>query len=52
VPRATLDGTLIVRVVLVVAGFGVKLLVAPDGTPLTAKLTGELNPLLGVIVTL
>jgi hypothetical protein len=34
-----------------VAGFGVKLPVAPAGRPLTDKLTGELNPPVRVIVT-
>ena len=35
----------------VVAGFGVKLLVAPAGNPLTVNVTWPVNPLIGVIVT-
>ena len=34
-----------------VAGFGVKLPVAPAGRPFTDKFTGELNPPVRVIVT-
>jgi hypothetical protein len=51
VPRGELDGTVTVRVVLVVAGLGLKLPLAPDGRPVTVKVTGALNPPLGVIVT-
>ena len=36
----------------VVAGFGVKLLVAPAGNPLRVNVTWPVNPLIGVIVTL
>jgi len=35
-----------------VAGFGVKLPVAPLGSPLTLRLTWPLKPLVGLIVTL
>ena len=35
----------------VVAGYGVKLLVAPAGNPLTVNVTWPVNPLIGVIVT-
>jgi hypothetical protein len=35
----------------VVAGLGLKLPLAPEGRPLIDKLTGELNPLVCVIVT-
>jgi len=52
VPRPTLAGTATLNVVLVVAGFGLKLLVAPEGRPVTVKATGALKPPLGVIVTL
>ena len=42
---------MIVRVDEVVAGFGLKLADAPAGSPLTLRLTGELKPPDGVIVT-
>jgi hypothetical protein len=41
-----------VSVVVVVPGFGMKVPVAPDGRPATVKVTGELKPLLRLIVTL
>lgn len=40
-----------VRVVAVVAVLGLKVDVESCGTPLTEKLTGELNPLEGLMVT-
>ncbi|HAF14620.1 MAG TPA: hypothetical protein DCK99_13170 [Blastocatellia bacterium] len=43
--------TVRVRVEEVVAGFGLKFPVVPDGRPLTEKVTGELKPLVGLIVT-
>jgi hypothetical protein len=39
------------KVVLVVAGFGVKLAVAPDGKPVTVKFTPALKPPVREIVT-
>ena len=48
---ATLAPTFTVRADEVVAGLGMKLPLAPDGRPLINKLTGELNPLDLVIVT-
>ena len=50
-PRAVFAGTLTVNVVLVVAGFGEKVPVAPLGAPETLKLTLPVKPPLGVIVT-
>jgi hypothetical protein len=38
-------------VVLLLAGFGLKLLVAPEGRPVTVKLIGAVKPPLRVIVT-
>jgi hypothetical protein len=44
--------TIIFRVdVLPEAGLGVNVGVAPDGSPLMVKVTGELKPLVRVIVT-
>ena len=51
VPRAVEELTVSLSVEELVAGFGLKLPVVPEGRPLTDKLTGELNPPLGVIVT-
>jgi len=34
-----------------VAGLGLKVPLAPDGSPLIERFTGELNPPAGVIVT-
>jgi hypothetical protein len=47
----TLDGTVTRRVEELVAGFGLKLPLAPEGSPRTERLTAELNPPEGVIVT-
>ena len=49
-PRDDVDGTFTVRVEVVVAGLGLKFAVAPAGRPLTVRLTGELNPLVCVMV--
>jgi hypothetical protein len=47
-----LPATVTVSVVLVVvAGFGLKLPLAPEGRPPTVKLTGAVKPPVGVIVT-
>ena len=43
--------TVRVSVEEVVAGFGLKFPVVPDGRPLTEKVTGELKPLVGLMVT-
>jgi hypothetical protein len=51
VPRVVEELTVIFSAEELVAGFGLKLPVAPAGRPLTDKFTGELNPLVGVIVT-
>ena len=51
VPRAVEELTVIFSAEELVAGFGLKLPVAPAGRQLTAKFTGELNPPVGVIVT-
>lgn len=51
VPRAVEELTVIVNAEEVVAGFGLKLPVAPAGRPLTDKLTDEVNPPVRVIVT-
>jgi hypothetical protein len=51
VPRAELPGTVTLNFVLVVAGLGLKLPVAPEGRPVTLKFTGAAKPPLGVIVT-
>ena len=51
VPRAVEELTVIVSAEEPVAGFGLKLPVAPAGRPLTDKVTGELKPPVGVIVT-
>lgn len=40
-----------VNVAPVVAGFGLKLAVTPDGSPPTLSVTGELKVPIGVIVT-
>lgn len=52
VPDAVEELTVILNAEEVVAGFGLKLPVAPAGRPLTDKFTGELNPPVRVIVTL
>jgi hypothetical protein len=51
VPRAVEELTVIVSAEEPVAGFGLKLPVAPAGRPLTDKFTSELKPPVGVIVT-
>ena len=51
VPRAVEELTVMVRAEELVAGLGLKLPVAPAGRPLTDRVTGELNPPVGVIVT-
>jgi len=51
VPGSVEDFTDIVSVEEPVAGFGLKPPVAPAGSPFTDKLTGELNPRAGRIVT-
>jgi hypothetical protein len=51
VPRAVEEVTVIFSAEELVAGSGLKLPVAPAGRPLTDKFTGELNPPVGVIVT-
>lgn len=51
VPRAVEELTVRVSVEEVVAGFGLKLPVAPEGRPVIERVTGELNPPVGVIVT-
>jgi hypothetical protein len=51
VPRAVEELTVIFSAEELVAGFGLKLPVAPAGRPLTDKFAGELNPPVGVIVT-
>ena len=43
--------TVRVSVVDVVAGFGMKESVVPDGKPATENVTSELKPLIGLIVT-
>ena len=50
-PRVVEELTVIVSAEELVAGFGLKLPVAPAGRPLTDKFTGELNPPVGLIVT-
>ena len=51
VPRAVEELTVIVSAEVLVAGFGLKLPVAPAGRPLTDKVTAELKPPVGAIVT-
>jgi hypothetical protein len=51
VPRVVEELTVIFSAEELVAGFGLKLPVAPAGKPLADKFTGELNPPLSVIVT-
>ena len=51
VPCAVEELTVIVSAEELVAGFGLKLPVAPAGRPLTDKVTGELKPPVGAIVT-
>jgi hypothetical protein len=51
VPTAVEELTSMFNVEEVVAGFGLKLPVAPAGRLLRDKLTEELNPPVGVIVT-
>ena len=43
--------TVIFRTEELVAGFGLKLPVAPEGRPVTDRVTGELKPPVGVMVT-
>ena len=50
-PFAVVELTVNVSVEEVVAGFGLKFPVVPDGSPLTEKVTGELKPLVGLMVT-
>ena len=50
VPRGVDASTVIVSVEELVAGFGLKLPIAPDGRPLTERVTDELKPLRGVMV--
>ncbi len=45
------EATVRVNVEEVVPGFGLKDAVVPDGKPLTKKVTGELKPFIGLIVT-
>jgi len=40
-----------VSVEVVAAGFGVKVMVLPDGWPVRLRVTAPLNPLAGVMVT-
>jgi hypothetical protein len=47
----TVDGTFTLSADDEVAGFELKVPVAPDGSPLTERFTGELKPPVGVIVT-
>lgn len=51
VPLAVDELTVRVRVEEVVAGFGLKAPVVPDGKPLTERVTAELKPLVGWMVT-
>ena len=51
VPCAVEELTVIVSAEELVAGFGLKLPVAPAGRPLTDKVTGELKPPVDAIVT-
>jgi hypothetical protein len=51
VPRGVEAPTTTVRVEEVVAGFGLKLPVAPVGSPVTEKVTDELKPPVRVIGT-
>jgi hypothetical protein len=51
VPRAVEELTVIFSAEELVAGFGLNVPVAPVGRPLTDKFTVELNPPVGVIVT-
>ena len=51
VPCAVEELTVIVSAEELVAGFGLKLPVAPAGRPLTDKVTGELKPPVGAIAT-
>lgn len=51
VPLAVDEPTVRVSVEEIVAGFGLKLPVVPEGRPLTEKVTAELNPLVGLMVT-
>ena len=51
VPRGAVKGTVTSIVDDVVAGLGVKVADAPEGSPVTLKVTGELKPFVRVIVT-
>jgi hypothetical protein len=51
VPRAAVKGTVTIIVDEVVAGLGLKMADAPEGRPVTLKVTGELKPFVRVIVT-
>ena len=51
VPLETPDRTVTVRLEEDVAGFGEKVPLAPLGSPLIDKVTGELNPFAGATVT-
>ena len=50
-PLRTLEGTMTVSADVDVAGLGLKDPVAPAGRPLIERVTGELNPPEGVMVT-
>jgi len=52
VPAGVLAVALTVRVEDPVAGFGLKLPVAPVGNPLTLNVTAPVKPLIGVMLTL
>ncbi len=45
------DGTVRVKVEEVAAGLGVKVLPTPEGRPLMERVTAELKPPVGLIVT-
>jgi hypothetical protein len=48
---AVVEATVRVSVEDVVAGFGLKAPVVPEGRPLTENVTAELNPLVGLMIT-
>ena len=51
VPLGVDESTVKVSVVDVIAGFGLKVSVVPDGKPVTENVTAELKPFTGLIVT-
>ena len=51
-PLGVVERTVKVSVVDVVAGFGLKEPVVPDGKPATENVTAELKPFTGLIVTI